>query len=100
MSNELDRNAVWEKSKSNGFKNFAYFETLITPRIIVAVYWILTVIYLCVAVYTLTQTNFMAFGIDVLILIVTRISFELIMVSFKNNEFLFRICNALEKDKQ
>lgn len=38
MSNELDRNAAWEKSKSNGFKNFAYFETLITPRIIVAVY--------------------------------------------------------------
>lgn len=100
MSNELDENTVWEKSKNNNFKNFADFETLITPRIIVAVYWVLTLIYVCIAVYMLVQANFMAFGVDVLILIATRISFELIMVSFKNNEYLFRICNAIDKNKQ
>lgn len=82
------------------FKEFATFGKLITPKILVAVYWILTIVYIVAAVIFAISGNFSASGLSVLVLVITRISFELIMISFKNNEFLFRICNALEKDKE
>lgn len=82
------------------FKEFATFGALITPKILVAVYWVLTIIYIIAAVIFAFNGNFNASGLSILVLVITRISFELIMISFKNNEFLFRICNVLEKDKQ
>lgn len=82
------------------FKEFATFGKLITPKILVAIYWILTIIYIVAAVIFAFNGNLRTCGLSVLVLVITRISFELIMISFKNNEFLFRICNALEKDKQ
>lgn len=95
-----DRTFNISKGLIMAFKEFATFGTLITPKILVAAYWVLTIIYIIAAVIFAFNGNFNASGLSILVLVITRISFELIMISFKNNEFLFRICNALEKDKQ
>lgn len=95
-----DRTFNISKGLIMAFKEFATFGALITPKILVAVYWVLTIIYIIAAIIFAFNGNFNASGLSILVLVITRISFELIMISFKNNEFLFRICNALEKDKQ
>lgn len=75
------------------------FDRLITPKIISALYIITVVLLLFVAV-----VQFMSGGVSAAIVLVftaffSRIFFECIMVSFKNNEYLRRIAESLEKEK-
>jgi len=83
----------------NGFKNFATFESLITPKIITVVYWLTTILLIIGSVVGWVQGSG---GVNIgfsLSLILVRVLFELIMVSFKNNEYLRKICEAVSKDK-
>lgn len=76
------------------------FDKLITPKIINVLYGI-TMLLLVVAAI-ITFVNGKAAGALVLLLcaVFCRIFFECIMVSFKNNEYLRRIVEALEANKQ
>ncbi|EER2743153.1 DUF4282 domain-containing protein [Escherichia coli] len=76
------------------------FDKLITPKIINVLYGI-TMLLLVVAAI-ITFVNGRAAGALVLLLcaVFCRIFFECIMVSFKNNEYLRRIAEALEANKQ
>ncbi|HAU4444862.1 TPA: hypothetical protein JDY06_13485 [Citrobacter freundii] len=83
----------------NEFKNFATFETLITPKIITIVYWLATILLIAGTILSWFQQRegvSISFAVS---LIATRVIFELIMVSFKNNEYLRRICEAAEEKK-
>ncbi|EKI9439678.1 hypothetical protein PBV95_001081 [Escherichia coli] len=83
----------------NEFKNFATFETLITPKIITIVYWLATILLIAGTILSWLQQReglSISFAVS---LIATRVIFELIMVSFKNNEYLRRICEAAEEKK-
>lgn len=83
----------------NEFKDFATFETLITPKIITIVYWLATVLLILGSILSWLQKNegvSLGFAVS---LVATRVIFELIMVSFKNNEYLRRICEATETKK-
>ena len=83
----------------NEFKNFATFETLITPKIITIVYWLATILLIAGTILSWLQQRegvSISFAVS---LLATRVIFELIMVSFKNNEYLRRICEAAEEKK-
>ena len=83
----------------NEFKDFATFETLITQKIITVVYWLVTVLLILGSILSwLRQSEGMSISFAVS-LVATRVIFELIMVSFKNNEYLRRICEAAETKK-
>ncbi|HED1541855.1 TPA: DUF4282 domain-containing protein [Kluyvera cryocrescens] len=84
----------------NEFKNFATFETLITPKIITIVYWLVTVLLVAGCILSwFRDSEGLSLGFAVS-LVATRVIFELVMVSFKNNEYLRRICEAVEAKKQ
>lgn len=88
-----------EAMQKNEFKNFATFETLITPKIITIVYWLATILLIAGTILSWLQQRegvSISFAVS---LIATRVIFELIMVSFKNNEYLRRICEAAEEKK-
>ncbi|EEZ6489687.1 DUF4282 domain-containing protein [Escherichia coli] len=83
----------------NEFKSFATFETLITPKIITIVYWLATILLIVGTILSWLQQRegvSISFAVS---LVATRVIFELIMVSFKNNEYLRRICEAAEEKK-
>ena len=74
------------------------FDKLITPRIISALYIITVALLAFAAVLTFFTRGFNAAGLLLLIMaLFARIFFECIMVSFKNNEYLRRIAESLEK---
>lgn len=81
------------------FKDFATFGTLITPKIITIVYWLATILLIVGTILSWLQQRegvSISFAVS---LVATRVIFELIMVSFKNNEYLRRICEAAETKK-
>lgn len=83
----------------NEFKDFATFSTLITPKIITVVYWLFTALLIIGAILSWVRDSegaSLGFAVS---LVVMRVMFELIMVSFKNNEYLRRICEATEAKK-
>ena len=74
------------------------FEKLITPKIISTLYIITLVLLVGLAVISLFMRGFNSASIMLLVMAVfSRIFFECVMVSFKNNEYLRRIAEALEK---
>lgn len=84
------------------------FNKLITPKIITVLYWLSLIAgipaLLLLAVMMESQSRGVAgLSITQIILIVVpaliaiRVFFELIMISFKNNEYLRRIADALDK---
>ncbi|HEM8015202.1 TPA: hypothetical protein U2M01_000141 [Enterobacter chengduensis] len=75
------------------FKNFATFNSLITPKLITFSYWLFNLIIVGVATLMWTMPAFVGMAIA---LVLVRIGFELVMVSFKNNEYLRRICESVE----
>ncbi len=77
----------------NEFKKFANFTSLITPQLITVSYWLLNLIIVMVGTWFWTMSSMVGM---VIALVLTRIGFELVMVSFKNNEYLRRICEAVE----
>lgn len=83
-------------NKKNSFSGFLNFEVLITPKIIVLVYWISTIILIIAAIVGLEANNDKVFGGSLAIILITRIAFEMMILAFKNNEFARRSCDALE----
>lgn len=74
------------------------FDKLITPKIISSLYLITVVLLVIAAILAFVSNGFSAAVIMLLIMAVfARIFFECIMVSFKNNEYLRRIAESLEK---
>lgn len=75
------------------FKKFATFTTLITPQLITVFYWVLSLVIVGIGTYLWTVPSMLSMAIA---LVLVRIGFELVMVSFKNNEYLRRIAEAAE----
>lgn len=83
-------------------KKFISFDYLITPRIINFLY---SLALLCVIVgvfikttnYSWSTTEAIGAVVGVLLL---RIPFEMAMVVFKNNEYLRRIAEKMEKEQE
>lgn len=80
----------------NSFVGFLNFEVLITPKIIVLVYWISTIILIIAAIVGIHGENDKLFGSALLTILILRIAFEMMILAFKNNEFARRSCEALE----
>ncbi|MEH0868034.1 DUF4282 domain-containing protein [Phytobacter diazotrophicus] len=73
------------------------FDNLITPKILSALYIITVILLLIVSVVAMVNGNVAAAIIGIVLAVFCRIFFECIMVSFKNNEYLRRITEALER---
>ena len=74
------------------------FDRLLTPKIISGLYIITVVLLVGVAAISFMSRGFNTYSLLLLVLaLFSRIFFECIMVSFKNNEYLRRIAEALEK---
>lgn len=74
------------------------FDRLVTPKIISAFYIFTVVVLLFMAIASFLANGMNAWSVVAIALaIFSRIFFECIMVSFKNNEYLRRIAEALEK---
>ncbi|CAH6661708.1 MULTISPECIES: DUF4282 domain-containing protein [Pseudocitrobacter] len=76
------------------------FDHLLMPRVLVFFYWIAMVIVLGAGIYSMFTVSLISgfFGM-IFSLIGCRMTFELIMVAFKNNEYLRRIAENSEKAK-
>lgn len=81
-------------------KNIFFFESLITPKLLVVLYWLSLISILISSVITMLAGQMIA-GILALILgsLGVRVGFELIMIAFKNNEYLKRIADHLTETK-
>lgn len=81
-------------------KSLLGFDTLITPKLLVIFYWIVMVLLLVGGVITIIQGNIITGIVGTLCaLVMCRVSFELIMIAFKNNEYLRTIAeNTAKKD--
>lgn len=80
------------------FKKFATFTSLITPQLITVSYWLVSLLIAVAGTWVWTVSSLAVMAVS---LILVRIGFELVMVSFKNNEYLRRICEAVEaKEKE
>ncbi|MCS4273507.1 MULTISPECIES: DUF4282 domain-containing protein [Raoultella] len=75
------------------------FDKLITPKIISALYGLTLVALLAAAVFCALAGDVSKATLAVIMALFSRIFFEGIMVVFKNNEYLRRIAEALEKGK-
>jgi len=73
------------------------FERLITPKVINGLYIITVVALIAVAIIFLFYRSIYIAIACVVSAIFIRIFFESIMVAFKNNEYLRRIADAIEK---
>ncbi|WFY27352.1 DUF4282 domain-containing protein [Enterobacter ludwigii] len=68
------------------------FDYLLTPRVLVFFYWIVMLVILIAGVYSMFTDHLITGFIGMIFsLIGCRVTFELIMVAFKNNEYLRRI---------
>ncbi len=79
-------------------KSLLGFNTLITPKLLVIFYWIAMALILLGGIVGIIQGNILAgiFG-TVFALVMCRVSFELIMIAFKNNEYLRIIAENTDK---
>ena len=74
------------------------FDYLLTPRVLVFFYWLVMLSILLGGVYSMFAGSLIAGFFGMLFsLIGCRVMFELIMVAFKNNEYLRRIAENTEK---
>ncbi|MEG1210047.1 MAG: hypothetical protein RSE29_02895 [Leclercia sp.] len=79
-------------------KTILGFDYLITPRILVFVYWIAMVLTLIGGIYSMFSVSLISgFFVMLFSLVGCRMMFELIMAAFKNNEYLRRIAENSEK---
>ncbi|EPY5345317.1 DUF4282 domain-containing protein [Klebsiella quasipneumoniae] len=68
------------------------FDAMLTPKILVVIYWISMLCILGVGVYSIISDHPVYAAIGTIGgLIGCRMCFELIMIAFKNNEYLRRI---------
>ncbi|TDT01692.1 DUF4282 domain-containing protein [Erwinia rhapontici] len=73
------------------------FDKLITPRIISTLYIITVILFVIAAVISLFNGRVGGAIVSILLAVFCRVFFECIMVTFKNNEYLRRITESLEK---
>lgn len=73
------------------------FDSLITPKLLKGLYALVTVICIFMVLYTFDTRPYQAIA-WLIAAVAVRVPFELIMISFKNNEYLRRICESLEKN--
>lgn len=79
-------------SKEKKMKSILGFDYLLTPRVLVLFYWIAMLLIFPGGVYTMFSDHLITGFIGtVCSLVGCRVMFELIMVAFKNNEYLRRI---------
>lgn len=73
-------------------KSIFGFDAMLTPKILVVMYWLGMVVILAAGLYSFSQTSPIFSILGALGgLIGCRMCFELIMIAFKNNEYLRRI---------
>lgn len=74
------------------------FDYLLTPRVLVFFYWLVMLFILLGGIYSVFTGNVVTGFFGMLFsLIGCRVMFELIMVAFKNNEYLRRIAENTGK---
>lgn len=74
-------------------KEALFFNTMLTPKIITILYWVLLVIVVCSGLYTLFAVSFWAGLLTLAGVIGVRIWCELLIVIFKIHENLKRIAD-------
>ena len=73
-------------------KSLLGFDYLLTPRVLVFFYWIAMLLIFVGGIYSMFTEHLITGFIGMIFsLIGCRVMFELIMVAFKNNEYLRRI---------
>lgn len=75
------------------------FNKLITPKILSVVYGLTLVAVFAAAIFCAISVGIFKAILIALMAVPIRIFFEGIMVAFKNNEYLRRIAEALEKEQ-
>jgi len=84
--------------KDKKMKSLLGFDYLLTTRVLVFFYWIVMLFILLGGIYSMFTEHLIAGFFGMLCsLIGTRVMFELIMVAFKNNEYLRRIAENTGK---
>lgn len=74
------------------------FDSLLTPKIMVFLYWIFMVLVVVGGVISIFNGQIIAgLFVTVLSLVGCRVMFELIMIAFKNNEYLRLIAQSTNK---
>ncbi|KNC88430.1 DUF4282 domain-containing protein [Trabulsiella odontotermitis] len=82
-------------------KQILGFDYLLTPKVMVFLYWIFMVLIVVGGIFSMFNGQLIAgfFG-TIFSLIGCRVMFELIMIAFKNNEYLRRIAENSDKAAQ
>ncbi|KFC06226.1 putative membrane protein [Trabulsiella guamensis ATCC 49490] len=82
-------------------KQILGFDYLLTPKLMVFLYWLFMVLIVVSGVFAMIGGELLR-GIVAIIfgLIGCRVMFELIMIAFKNNEYLRRIAENSDKAAQ
>lgn len=71
------------------------FDSMLTPKILVVIYWVSMLCILVIGGYSMISNNTVyALLVTIGGLIGCRMCFELIMIAFKNNEYLRRIAES------
>lgn len=75
-------------------KNVLFFDALLTPKILTGLYWLLLVLIIISGVFVMISTSVIGGFFSILGgVLATRICFEMIMIAFKNNEYLKKIAD-------
>ncbi|MFC0226102.1 DUF4282 domain-containing protein [Serratia aquatilis] len=73
-------------------KNVLFFDAMLTPKIITAVYWICLLGIVVIGIGVMIHGQFLAGLVGIIIVgVFTRVCFEMVIIAFKNNEYLRRI---------
>lgn len=68
------------------------FDTLFTPKMLVVCYWLSMIAIIIAGLIAMKITGFIVGATTIVLsLIFCRVMYELIMIAFKNNEYLRRI---------
>ncbi|BBG31032.1 MULTISPECIES: DUF4282 domain-containing protein [Zymobacter] len=73
-------------------KQLLSFETMVTPKLITILYWVMLVIIVIAGIRSIVFVGIIPGIISMVVMaVVVRILFELTMLAFKNNEYLKKI---------
>lgn len=74
-------------------RNIFFFDSMITPKIITVVYWISLFAVVLSGLTAIFFTNQVLSGVLAIVLggLGIRVGFELVIIAFKNNEYLKKI---------
>ncbi|CNI45752.1 DUF4282 domain-containing protein [Yersinia pekkanenii] len=72
-------------------KNVLYFDSMLTPKILTILYWLSLFGIIVSGILAMFSSFILGIAIIIGGGISSRIAFEMIMIAFKNNEYLKRI---------